>query len=70
MSHVENSRLVEFFFGAENLFKLFNMFITSTYERTFELYLCYSFFIINGGNVATTFSTFSSRMFHHCTIFR
>ncbi len=37
MSHVENSRLVEFSFGAESLFKLLNMFITSTYELTFEL---------------------------------
>ncbi len=35
VSHVENSRLVEFSFGAESLFKLFNMFITSTYELTF-----------------------------------
>ena len=32
MSHVENSRLVEFSFGAESMFKLFNMFITSMYE--------------------------------------
>ncbi len=32
MSHVENSMLVEFSFGAESLFKLFNMFITSMYE--------------------------------------
>ncbi len=39
MSHVENSRLVEFSFGAENLFKLFNMFITSTYELTFEYFV-------------------------------
>ena len=36
MSHVENSRLVEFSFGAESLFKVSYMFITSTYELTFE----------------------------------
>ncbi len=46
MSRVENSRLVEFSFGAESLFKLFNMFITSTYELTFECVVLVSYFII------------------------
>ncbi len=36
MSHVDNSRLLECSFGAESLFKLFDMFITSMYELTLE----------------------------------